>query len=417
MSIHPLPLSATPEQYQQQADDLYAAYTSGDKSAIRFIKDGHHEWWKLSEAEYRTITVTPADAQTVIAWYYSFNSWGDLAAWVEVVTQADSPAAQFETAVDAIVTGDIPTLQSLLDNTPSLISARSLRSHHSTLLHYTGTNGVEGYRQKYPANAIEVLKFLLAAGAEVEAKADMYGGGSTTFGLLATSIHPAKAGIMAPMLQLLLDAGAVIDQPSAAGNGQYAINGCLHNGRPEAADFLMRHGALLDLEGSAGTGRLDIVKQFFEADGSLKAPATQKQLENGFVWACEFGHADVVDFLIGQGLDPNVEVDGMYGLHWALIGGHRDVITRLIHHPVSLEAMNRYGGNAIGSAMWALCNSEGVYRWPQMEVDYLAIIEELLKAGAPIERGMLGWLAQESDIPAPTKERLDSLFRQYGASS
>jgi len=417
MNIIPLPLSAGLEQYQQQAKALYEAYVAGDKAAMRFMKERHREWWNLSEAEYRAITVTPADAKDVIAWFYSFNSWSDLAAWVEVVTQAGSPAAQFEAAVDAIVSGDISALQTLLHINPSLISARSLRSHHSTLLHYTGTNGVEGYRQKYPLNAIEVLKFLLAAGAEVEAKAAMYGGGSTTFGLLATSIHPAKAGIMAPMLQILLDAGAVIDQPAAAGNGQYAINGCLHNGRPEAADFLMRHGALLDLEGAAGTGRLDIVKQYFEADGSLKATATQKQLEYGFIWACEFGHTSVVDFLIGQGLDPNIEVDGMYGLHWALIGGHREVITRLILHPVSLEARNRYGGNAISSAMWALCNSDGVYRWPQMEVDYLAIIEELLKAGASIERGMLGWLAQESDIPSPTKERLDGLFRQYGASS
>jgi hypothetical protein len=417
MNIFPLPLSSDLEQYQQQADDLYKAYASGDKAAIRFIKYGHPEWWKLSEAEYRELTVTPADAQDVIAWFYSFNGWSDLAAWVEVVKQSGSPAAQFEATVDAIVGGDIPTLRSLLHSNPALISARSLRSHHSTLLHYTGTNGVEGYRQKYPANAIEVLKLLLNAGAEVEAKADMYGGGSTTLGLLATSIHPAKAGIMATMLQILLDAGAVIDQPSAAGNGQYAINGCLHNGRPEAADFLMRHGALLDLEGAAGTGRLDIVKQFFEEDGSLKITATQKQLEYGFIWACEFGHTAVVDFLISKGLDPNVEVDGMYGLHWALIGGHRDLITRLIQHPVSLEARNRYGGNAIGSAMWALCNSDGVYRWPEMEVDYWAIIEELLKAGAPIERGMLSWLAQESDIPSPIKERLDTLFRQYGASS
>lgn len=417
MNINPLSLTAMLEQYQQQADELYKDYTSGNKAALRLVREGHPQWWKMTEAEFRQLTVTLADTQVVIAWYYSFNSWSDLAAWVEVVTQAGSPAAQFETTVDAIVAGDIPTLQSLLHSNPALISARSLRSHHSTLLHYTGTNGVEGYRQKYPANAIEVLKFLLAAGAEVEAKADMYGGGSTTFGLLATSIHPAKAGIMAPMLQLLLDAGAVIDQPSAAGNGQYAINGCLHNGRPEAADFLMRHGALLDLEGAAGTGRLDVVKQFFEEDGSLKTTATQKQLEYGFIWACEFGHTSVVDFLISRGLDPNVEVDGMYGLHWALIGGHRDLITRLIHHPVSLEARNRYGGNAIGSAMWALCNSDGVYRWPEMEVDYWAIIEELLKAGAPIENGMLGWLAQESDIPSPSKERLDGLFRQYGASS
>lgn len=417
MNINPLPLPAMLEQYQQQADALYEGYVSGDKIAIRFIKDRHREWWKLSEVEYRAITATLADAQDVIAWFYSFDSWNDLVAWVEVVTQPDSPAAQFESAVEAIVAGDISALQSLLYTNPALIRARSLRSHHSTLLHYTGTNGVEGYRQKYPPNAIEVLKLLLAAGADVEAKADMYGGGSTTFGLVATSIHPAKAGIMTSLLQILLDAGAVIDQPPAAGNGHYAINGCLHNGRPEAADFLMRHGALLDLEGAAGTGRLDIVKQFFEADGSLKATATQKQLEYGFIWACEFGHTAVVDFLINQGLDPNVEVDGMYGLHWALIGGHRDLITRLIRHPVSLEARNRYGGNAIGSAMWALCNSDGVYRWPEMEVDYWAIIEELLKAGAPIESGMLGWLAQESDIPSPTKERLDTLFRQYGASS
>lgn len=417
MHLNPLSLDAPLEQYQQQADQLYEAYTSGDKAAIRTIWEGHRHWWKLREEEFRKITVTPADAQAVVAWYYSFNSWSDLAAWVEAVTNPGSPTALFEAAVNAIVEGDIPTLRSLLHTNPALISARSMRSHHSTLLHYTGTNGVEWYRQKYPSNAIEVLQFLLAAGAEVEATAGMYGGGSTTLGLLATSIHPAKAGIMAPMLEILLQAGAVIDQPSAAGNGQYAINGCLHNGRPEAADFLMRHGALLDLEGAAGTGRLDVVKQFFREDGSLQPGATQQQMEYGYVWACEFGHPAVVDFLISQGLDPNVNVDGMYGLHWALVGGHINIVKLLLAHGVSLEARNQYGGNAIGCAVWALLNSDGVYRWPEMEVNYMEIIETLLKAGAPVERGMLAWLAQESDIPSPAREQLDTLFRQYGATS
>ncbi|AXY73295.1 ankyrin repeat domain-containing protein [Paraflavitalea soli] len=415
MKFGPLPLQAGLEQYQQQADELYEACTAGDKNALRFIKNNY--FWRLTDDEFRNRVITKEDTMAAITNLYAFDSWSDLADWVTDVTQPGSPTARFEAAVEAIVAGDIPALQTLLQETPSLISARSMRSHHSTLLHYTGTNGVEGYRQKYPANAIEVLKFLVAAGAEVEAKADMYGGGSTTLGLVATSIHPAKAGIMATMLQLLLDAGAVIDQPSAAGNGQYAINGCLHNGRPEAADFLMRHGALLDLEGAAGTGRLDVVKQFFEANGSLKASATQKQMELGFVWACEYGHTAVVDFLISQGLDPNVEVDGMYGLHWALVGGHINIIKLLLSHHVSLEARNSYGGNAIGCAVWALCNSDGVYRWPEGEVDYWEMLETLLEADAPIEEGMLGWLAQESDIPPLTKERLDSLFRRYGAST
>lgn len=35
----------------------------------------------------------------------------------------------------------------------------------------------------------------------------------------------------------------------------------------------------------------------------------------------------------------------------------------------------------------------------------------------PVQASMLGWLAQESDIPSPIRERLDALFRQYGAAS
>ena len=41
-----------------------------------------------------------------------------------------------------------------------LISARSVRKHRSNLLHYVGANGVEGFRQKTPQNAVEVLEIL-----------------------------------------------------------------------------------------------------------------------------------------------------------------------------------------------------------------------------------------------------------------
>lgn len=417
MYLQPLPLHADLSQYRQQVEELYAAYQSGNREAFQLVRHTHPQFWRLPDAAFRHVSVTPTDAETVVAQYYAFHHWDELAAWVAAVTQPGSPAARFEAAVDAVVAGAINTLQELLANDTALITARSMRPHHATLLHYTGTNGVEGYRQRYPPNAIEVLQFLLAAGADVNAQAGMYGGGSTTLGLVATSIHPAKAGILIPLLDILLKAGALIDQPAAAGNSQYAINGCLHNGRPEAADYLMRHGAWLDLEGAAGVGRLDVVKTFFQKEGGLRDAATTRQMNEGFMWAAEFGHTAVIDYLLSQGLDIDVEVNGMYGLHWALVGGHADTIRLLVARGASLEKRNMYGGNAIGCAVWALCNSSEVYRWPEITVDYFMIIKELLQAGAPIDEGMLGWLAGSDEVPNPVREPLDNLFRQYGATT
>ena len=99
-------------------------------------------------------------------------------------------------------------------------------------------------------------------------------------------------------MEILLDHGAAIDQPGAAGNGQGAVNGCLANGRLEAAELLAARGASLDLEGASGVGRLDLVESFFTEDGSLKSNATTAQMKSGFNWACEYGRTSVVDFLL-----------------------------------------------------------------------------------------------------------------------
>jgi hypothetical protein len=49
-------------------------------------------------------------------------------------------------------------------------------------------------------------------------------------------------------------------------------------------------------------------------------------------------------------------------------------------------------------------------------IDYVAIIEALINAGAKIEAGSLAWLAQQS-ISASTKARLEALRRRHGATS
>src|SRR5213075_1533443 len=147
---------------------------------------------------------------------------------------------------------------------PELIRARSAREHHATLLHYVSANGVEGYRQKSPPNAARITELLLAAGADVEAEADVYGGGCTALGLVATSTPPKEAGVQIPVMEVLLEHGAQIEHPNLAGKGADAVYACLANGCPEAASYLADRAGRVGLVGAAGIGRLEIVQQLVD---------------------------------------------------------------------------------------------------------------------------------------------------------
>ena len=106
----------------------------------------------------------------------------------------DGDVARFEAAVEAVISGDLTALRSMLRDHPELARARSTRRHHATLLHYLGANGVEGGRQKTPPNAVEIAKTLLDAGAEVDALADMYDARCTTMSMLVSSSSPGGSG-------------------------------------------------------------------------------------------------------------------------------------------------------------------------------------------------------------------------------
>src|SRR5204863_976771 len=125
----------------------------------------------------------------------------------------DGPVSLFETAVEAVISGDVATLRAMSREHPELVRARSTRRHNGTLLHYVAANGVEGGRQKTPGNALEVAKVLLEGGAEVDALADMYDAKCTTISMLVSSCHPAKAGLQIALAEILLDYGAALDGP------------------------------------------------------------------------------------------------------------------------------------------------------------------------------------------------------------
>ena len=194
------------EQLDRQAQRMVEAHKSGDKTVATHITCWHPELVGHSVEEIMACDLTLDDARNTIAREYGFSNWSDAE-----VRGKEPPDPDFEAAVDATLNGDIDALRELLERKPSLVNQRSSFGHRSTLLHYVGSNGVETYRQVVPQNLAEVAQILLDTGADVNATAEMYGGGSTPIALLISSAHPAEAGVMDEVVKVLVAAGAQTD--------------------------------------------------------------------------------------------------------------------------------------------------------------------------------------------------------------
>ena len=321
------------------------------------------------------------DARAIITAKQHFESWDRFVAFREALRDTDSLVAQFELAVDAIVSGDLDTLERVLREHPQVITARSWRTHHSTLLLYVGSNGVEGYRQRTPRNAVRIAEMLLDAGADVDAVGDMYRG-TTTLGLVATSIHPVRMGVQEALIDVLVARGASVDRAVAPDyTGGRVVNACLANGRGEGAVLVAKHGAMLDLEGAGGVGRLDIVKTFFDDQGRLTLQATPDDLKSSFKWGCAYGHIDVVRFLIDRGIDVGERHRGETPLHVAAGGGHLEIVMLLLARGAPLEVQDEvWDGTPLGWALFGWGNEPDAAQRGR----YYEVVDRLIAAGAHV---------------------------------
>jgi ankyrin repeat protein len=331
-----------------------------------------------------------ADAQSVIARAHGFPSWPALVEHVVSLAKTSSAIAKFEAAVEAIIAGDLATLQRLLHEQPALVRARSTREHQATLLHYVSANGVENYRQISPKNAAVITEALLAAGAEVDAEANVYGGGCTALGLVATSAPPANAGVQIDLIDVLLRNGAKLDHNGAAGNAHALVRGCLANGQPAAAAYLVSRGAPLDLPSAAGLGRLDRVKACLDADPEPRSRLAGDIVKESFSLACAYGHPQVVSHFLELGFNVDEELrghgEGHTGLHVAAYHGHADVVETLLRHGAAVDVNDKTWGTP--PLIWALTGWKGR---PSPDARYYEVVERLVGAGATVTPKMLEW--------------------------
>ncbi len=367
MDLTPLPFQATLQQYREQAAALFQAWRAGDASVIQIVRHKHPRFlnpaipWlpkKLSDAEVRSEAFDLSDAELTVARAYDFENWSRLADHAAAVTDEGSAVWEFESAVEAVVQGDLATLESSLHAHPDLVHARSTRVTHfdppvhgATLLHYVAANGVEGHRQKTPPNAVAVARMLLEAGAEPDALAGMYGGQHATMSLLVSSDHPARAGLQVPLVDTLVDFGASVE---AAGSGDWAspLMTALAFGFVTAAEALVRRGARVHtLAAAAGLGRVADTRVMLDT-------ASAEDRHRALVLAAQQGHADIVRMLLDAGEDPNrYNPAGNHGhstpLHQAVVAGHEEVVHLLVSRGARLDMKDRiYESTPLGWAVY-----------------------------------------------------------------
>jgi ankyrin repeat protein len=246
----------------------------------------------------------------------------------------------------------------------------------------------------------------------VDAVAETYGGGrwQTTMNLLVSSAHPAGAGLMPALVDVLVDFGAATN---GVGDDESPMMTALDFGYGDAAETLARRGARVDnIVTAAALGRLDLVRRFV-VDKNTVAPGVPLiaprwrnlpadptlHIELALAWACKFARPDVAEFLLDAGVNP-ASKDGydMTAIHWAAPNGMTRVVRRLLALGAPLEALNGWDGTVLGSTI------HFAIHMPVKGVDYPAMLEMLIAAGANVNGAY------------PTgNERIDALLRRHGA--
>lgn len=192
------------EYLDRLARRLLEGHLNGDQAVAVQLSNWLPRLVGASDARIMISALSIQETRLAIAREHGFPTWEDVAKDGFLRFEEG-----FEQGIQAVISGDLDDLETLLKEDQTLVHKRSPYAHRATLLHYVAANGVETHRQKVPRNAAQIARRLIRAGADVNATAMMYGKDSTTLALLLTSSHPKDAGVREEVAKVLREAGAL----------------------------------------------------------------------------------------------------------------------------------------------------------------------------------------------------------------
>ncbi|KRX95030.1 Tankyrase-1, partial [Trichinella pseudospiralis] len=255
--------------------------------------------------------------------------------------------------LEASKAGDLEMVKVVLnesDDKQSLINCRDVEGRHSTPLHFAA-----GY------NRLEVVKFLVQAGADIQAKdkgglvplhnACSYGHYEVTEFLVQqgadvnatdlwkfTPLHEAAAKGKFDICKLLLANGA--DKTRTNRDGHTPLDLIKDNENDDVADLLRGDSAILD---AAKTGSLEKVKKLVTAE-NVSCRDGQGRNSTPLHLAAGYNNYDVAEYLINMGADVNAQdKGGLIPLHNAASYGHLEIAHLLIENNGDVNAQDLWG--------------------------------------------------------------------------
>jgi uncharacterized protein len=203
----------------------------------------------------------------------------------------DTNAPLAVAVVEAIHTGDLPTLERLLRENPGLATARlgddDPGGMSRTLLHVA-----TDWPGHFP-NGSATVAMLIEAGADANAR--FHGPHAET------PLHWAASSNDVEVLDALLDAGADIEAPGAVIGGGTPLADARAFGQWQAAHRLVERGAPTTLQDAATLGLMDRLGAYFASD----TPPSPDEISSAFWGACHGGQRRAAEYLLARGADLN----------------------------------------------------------------------------------------------------------------
>ncbi|HRQ41589.1 MAG TPA: ankyrin repeat domain-containing protein [Chloroflexota bacterium] len=338
------------DYYEGRAFGLHSVYQTGQPRALNLIRQSHPRFAAASDEAIKQADFTLDDARLVLAREHGFADWPALAVHVERLAQGQV-VEPFRVAFQAIKANELDAFKQTLADYPELATT-------------PGTNGNGLLHLAADFGRVEMVRLLLDAGAGINMANNK---GWTLLHIAACASADGLPGgpeMLATFIDWLLTAGADVTA-EAHGAGGTPLMQALFWGRRLQAERLAQEGIYpYNLRAVAGLGRLDLLPDFFKADGLLKPEAGQKRefhrphsgfppwtphddrqeiVDEALVYAAKSGRIQALAYLLNRGANLDGEPYNGTALFWAVSCEQTETVRWLLEHGADVHQIASFG--------------------------------------------------------------------------